>query len=252
MIDVHDLTLRRGASDVLTGLGFRLAAGESLAILGANGIGKTTLLTALNGVLKPSRGRIAVQGRTGFVPQLFEVPFSYSALDIALMGRARHLGLFGAPGKRDFEIVRHYLRLLGIEDLEHRPFNALSGGQRQLVTIAQALASECDLLILDEPCAALDYRNQDKVLDLLALLRAEHGQTVVFSTHMPQHAVEVATHVLLLERADRHLFGPVAEVLTEANLSALYGLPIGRADFAGTGRHTFAPLFRDHAKASHA
>lgn len=247
MIDVERLTIRRGDREVLQGLSFALESGACLAILGANGVGKTTLLSALTGVLPHAAGRVGVTGRIGFVPQLFDVPFSYSALDIALMGRARHLGLFGAPGRRDYEIVRHYMGLLDIEDLEARAFNALSGGQRQLVVIAQALSSECDLLVLDEPCSALDYRNQDKVLRLLDRLRAEHGQTVIFSTHMPQHAVEVASHVLLLERADRHLFGPIDDVLTAANLSALYGLPVDRAVFSDGVRHTFAPLFREEA-----
>lgn len=246
MIEVSGLSLQRGSRTVLDGLGFALAPGQCMALLGANGVGKTTLLSALNGTLAPAGGRLAVAGRTALVPQLFEAPFSYSAFDIALMGRARHLGLFGAPGRRDFDIVRHFMDMLGIAGLADRPFNALSGGQRQLVIIAQALASECDLLILDEPCAALDYRNQDKVLALLARLRAEHGLTIVFSTHMPQHAVEVASHVLLLQDATHHRFGPVAEVLTAANLTALYGLPIGRAGFDGSDRHTFAPLFGAH------
>ena len=110
------------ARPILTNYSLRLSsAGAPLAVLGANGVGKTTLINTLIGVLKPKSGRLSIGGQVGFVPQLFEVPFSYSALDIALMGRARHLGLFGAPGRRDYEIVRNYFHALGIEHFEPRP-----------------------------------------------------------------------------------------------------------------------------------
>lgn len=244
MIEANGLTIERGGRVILRDYSLSLTRGRALAVLGANGIGKTTLINTLIGILKPQAGHIRIDGAIGFVPQLFEAPFAYSALDIALMGRARHLGLFGAPGKRDYEIVRHYFRKLGITDFETRNFNALSGGQRQLVMIAQALASECELLVLDEPCAALDYRNQDKVLDLLAHLQTAEGMTIVFSTHMPQHAVEIASDVLLMTGASSYVFVSTAEALNAENLTTLYSLPIARADFAGLAGHTYAPVFR--------
>ncbi|MBO0344379.1 ABC transporter ATP-binding protein [Roseibium sp. CAU 1637] len=244
MIEVRNLTVERGGKPILSGYEFSLEAGGILAVLGANGVGKTTLINTLIGVLKPRQGTVQVKGKVGFVPQLFEVPFAYSCLDIALMGRARHLGLFGSPGKKDFEIVRHYFRMLGIESLETHAFNALSGGQRQLVMIAQALVSECELLVLDEPCAALDYKNQDKVLKLLHQLQTEHGLTIIFSTHMPQHAVEIATDVLLMTSGTHFMRGKTVDVLTSENLSTLYDLPIARANFDGLPKHTFAPVFR--------
>ena len=244
MIEASDLTIARGGKTILTNYSLRLPRGRTLAVLGANGVGKTTLISALIGVIKPKSGRLQIGGRIGFVPQLFEVPFSYSALDIALMGRARHLGLFGTPGRRDYEIVRHYFHALDIEDFEPRTFNTLSGGQRQLVMIAQALASECELLVLDEPCAALDYKNQDKVLSLLEHLREKHDMTIVFSTHMPQHAVEIASDVLLMTSGSSYVCGPTATALSAKNLTALYDLPIERADFDGLSKHTYAPVFR--------
>lgn len=244
MIEVEGLTVRRGGRTVIEGCSFALAKGGVLAILGANGIGKTTLLLTLIGVLAPERGRVAVGGRTGYVPQLYDVAFSYSVMDIALMGRARHVGLFGAPRREDYAVVRRFLALMGIAHLEERIFNTLSGGQRQLVMIAQALASECDVLVLDEPCAALDYKNQSVVIDLLQELSAEHAITVVFTTHTPQHAVEIATDVLLMNAVGDAVAGPAATVLNERNLSALYGVPIARADFRGSARFTYAPLHR--------
>ena len=244
MIEASDLTVERGGRIILRDYSLRLERGRTLAVLGANGVGKTTLINTLIGLIKPRSGWLSIGGQVGFVPQLFEVPFSYSALDIALMGRARHLGLFGAPGKRDYEIVRHYFHMLGIEDFEPQTFNSLSGGQRQLVMIAQALASECELLVLDEPCAALDYKNQDKVLSLLEHLRDSHAMTIVFSTHMPQHAVEIASDVLLMTSGSSYVCGPTADALNAENLTALYDLPIARADFSGLAKHTYAPAFR--------
>lgn len=244
MIKASNLTVERGNKTILKNYSLHLERGKVLAVLGANGVGKTTLINVLIGILKPKSGQLLIGGQVGFVPQLFEVPFAYSAQDIALMGRARHLGLFRAPGRHDYEIVHHYFQMLNIEHLEQQTFNSLSGGQRQLVLIAQALVSECDLLILDEPCAALDYKNQDKVLRLLENLQKIHDMTIVFSTHMPQHAVEIASDVLLMTSGSSYVYGPTVEALSAVNLTALYDLPIERADFDGLTKHTYAPLFR--------
>ncbi len=244
MIEARNLSVERGGRTILQGYSLRLEKGRILAVLGANGVGKTTLINTLIGAIKPRSGKLKIMGQVGFVPQLFEVPFSYTALDIALMGRARHLGLFKAPAKRDYDIVRRYFDMLDIGFLEGQVFNSLSGGQRQLVMIAQALASECELLVLDEPCAALDYKNQDKVLELLHQLHANHGMTIVFSTHMPQHAVEIATDVLLMTSGTRYVSGTAEQALGSQNLSELYDLPIARANFSGLEKYTYAPVFR--------
>src|SRR5690349_805239 len=108
VIEASDLTVERGGKTILSNYSLSLERGRILAVLGANGVGKTTLINTLIGVIKPKSGRLSIGGQVGFVPQLFEVPFSYSALDIVLMGRARHLGLFGSPGRRDYELARHY------------------------------------------------------------------------------------------------------------------------------------------------
>lgn len=112
-----------------------------------------------------------------------------------------------------------------------------------MVLIAQALSSECEILIMDEPCAALDYKNQDVVIGVMRSLSEDRGITIVFSTHTPQHAVEIATDVLLMNGKSSFRSGKTAEVLSEANLSELYGMPIGQARFSQKGKFTFAPLF---------
>lgn len=244
VIDVCDLVVARGDKVIINGCSFTTKTGGILAILGANGVGKTTLLSTLIGVLKPQSGSFILGGKTGFVPQLFEVAFSYSVMDIALMGRARHISLFGTPSRKDYDIVHKCFHDLGISHLEKRTFNDLSGGQRQMVMIAQALSSECDILILDEPCAALDYKNQMVVINVLNSLSKDRQITVVFSTHTPQHAVEIASDVLLMNSTDSFHFGKADEILNEEYLSALYQMPIGRAEFSERNKHTFAPLFQ--------
>lgn len=247
MIEANNLSVERGGKIILHDYSLSLPRAHILAVLGANGVGKTTLINTLIGIIKPKSGQLVISGPVGFVPQLFEVPFSYSALDIALMGRARHLGLFGTPSPKDYEIVRHYFHLLGIEHFEVQAFNSLSGGQRQLVMIAQALASECELLVLDEPCAALDYKNQDRVLGLLEYLKDKHGMTIVFSTHTPQHAVEIASDALLMLSGSSYICGSATDALSAENLSALYDLPIARADLEGLSKYTYTPVFRHQA-----
>lgn len=220
--------------------------GRAFAILGPNGRGKTTLLKILLGVLAPSRGDITRHGRPAFVPQLFQVSFDYTALDMVLMGRARTIGLFSQPSARDERAALSALDRFGLADLAGRPFHSLSGGQRQMVIFARALVAEADILILDEPTSALDLKNQAVVLDWIARLTREDGLTVIFTTHHPGHAIAAADDVLLMMDENRFACGPAGETLTEDNLAALYGVPLKRLSFTHEGRafETFAPAFR--------
>ena len=243
MIEVANLSVTLSDKPVLENYSLSVEQGAVLAILGANGVGKTTLLNCIVGLCRPSAGTASIRGRIGYVPQLFHATFAFSVLDIVLMGRARHIGLFGAPGARDYKVAESCLSRMKVDHLRDRPFNELSGGQRQLVMIAQALSSECEILILDEPCSALDYKNQSIVIDTLHALNSSMGLTIIFSTHAPQHGLEVATHVLLMKDVRRYQHGTVEEVLTSQNLSTLYDVAIAKAAFAQGGKFTFAPYF---------
>jgi iron complex transport system ATP-binding protein len=245
MIELTDLGISLSGNPILNNYSLRVPKGSVLAIMGANGVGKTTLLHTIMGLRKPTDGKVRVRGRLGFVPQLFQSAFSYSVIDMVLMGRARKMGLFGSPSAADYAVAREYLTRMGVEALEHRAFNTLSGGQRQLVIITQALCSECDILVLDEPCSALDYKNQSIVMQSLKRLNTESGMTIVFTTHAPQHGLDVASDVLLMRGADSYRHGPTGEVLTASNLTELYDLPVDRAEFVGSSAFTFAPRFVD-------
>jgi iron complex transport system ATP-binding protein len=220
-----------GARWILRGVSFALEKGELCAVLGPNGIGKSTLLRLLTGAGLPAEGEVTHQGRIGYVPQAVHPALPLTALEMTLLGRAARLSLLGAPRRHDYIIAEAALRRVEAAHLASRPFNSLSGGERQLVLMARALAAEADILILDEPTAALDWHNQALILRLLAGL-AEEGVTIVMSTHSPQHAFEFAHRALLIFAAERHLFGVPGEVMDEAALSGLFHLPVRRVPLA--------------------
>jgi len=224
---------------------FGLGTGDVLAILGPNGRGKTTLLRCILGLLKPTRGRIDRHGELAHVPQSLEAVFSFSVRDMVVMGRARRLGLFGAPAREDWQAADVAIAKLGLEPLAPRPFTSLSGGERQLVLIARALASDADILVLDEPASALDFRNQQVMLTTLKDLVRRDRLTLIFTTHEPQHALALASHGLLMETEGRHRFGAAEEVFTEEALTGLYGVPLRRLAFDhASARHTaVVPVF---------
>lgn len=220
-----------GAAWLFRDLSFSLDRGQTLALLGRNGRGKTTLLKCLAGLVAPTTGAIRSDGTVGYVPQHFASPFAYSVADVVLMGRARHVGLFSNATTHDRRHATEALELVGLQAFANRAIGTLSGGERQLALIARALASEADILLLDEPASALDFRNQAVVLSMLRRLSLERGLTIIMTTHEPTHALEIADRAVLLHGYSRSEEGPVASMCTEAKLSELYGLSMRRLDY---------------------
>ncbi len=246
MIEAQDIGFRYPGSDfVFRRHCFQLNQGEILAILGPNGRGKTTLLKTLIGLFSLTEGSIQINGSIGYVPQQASVLFPYTVLDMVVMGRARHISLFASPKRKDYQKALDVLDSLGLADFADRSFLSLSGGQKQLVLIARALVSECQILVLDEPASALDFKNQRLILTTLKRLSDEHGLTIVLTTHFPQHAVHLADMVLLMYTSENYCFGNVAGTLTDDRLKALYGMEVRNITIPHNGQDikSIIPIF---------
>ena len=233
---------------MLHGVSLDVAGGGITGVLGPNGSGKTTLLRILAGALTPTSGEVHLDDvpigsvpkrvlarRLAVVPQEIHPVFDYTVLDLALMGRYAHLGPFGFETAADLLAVRRALAATGTADLECRHFDTLSGGEKQRVVIASALAQfdeEDDtagrLLILDEPTAALDLHYQIEVAQLLRRLADERGLTLLVTTHDLQFAWQVCDTVVLLQEGRVLADGPTDTTLTPEHLHSLYGVQVDR------------------------
>lgn len=222
-----------GKNELFSDLSFSLMAGEVLTILGRNGIGKTTFLRCLLGILPWTRGECLLDGQRpdpdvvsdviGYVPQSHVPAFPYTVFEMVMMGRARRIGLFRTPAAADRARVAELLDLVGVLPLADRAATELSGGQLQMVYIARALAVEPKLMILDEPEAHLDFHNQMIVLRLLKKLSTEQNMTIVMNTHSPENALKISDKSLLMRRGE-HLFGSTESLLIEENLRRFYDI----------------------------
>ncbi|MFT3690971.1 ABC transporter ATP-binding protein [Paenirhodobacter sp.] len=250
LIEATDLAIGHSGHALIRGVSLRLEPGRVLCLLGPNGTGKTTLFRTLLGLIPPVQGRITLDGtplprlsraeiarRLAHVPQALSTPFAFTALDIVLMGAAARLGPFARPGRTETARAMASLARLGINDLAGAEVTRLSGGQRQLVLIARALAQEARALVMDEPTASLDFANRLQVGQAIRAL-ADAGTGIILSSHDPDHAAAIADHALLLNRTGVVASGPVADAMTAETLSRLYGIPV-RRDKTPDGRLHF-------------
>ena len=257
-----NLTVQNGSffyqkdTPIFHNIHFSADAGEILAILGPNGAGKTTLLRCITGMLKWKGGESLLDGRPihtmpprelwskmAYVPQAKSASSAYTAFETVLLGRSSHLNAFSAPKKADLEKAREVMELLGIYHLAEKKCTAISGGELQMVLIAKALASDPQVLILDEPESNLDFKNQLIVLDAMTKL-AERGMTCIFNTHYPAHALQRAHKSLILSRGGEYVFGPTPSVVTRENIRKAFGVEavIGEIETPGNILQNVIPL----------
>jgi iron complex transport system ATP-binding protein len=241
LLSLHEVRFRYDGPmgrEALAGLSLAITQGTITAILGPNGAGKTTLLHTMLGRLQPTAGEVRFEGRPfadfsrrelshriGLVPQSEQAAFEFSVLDYVLLGRTPYLGLLEMPREEDYEAARAALDFVGIAHLSERTVTTLSGGERQMVTVARALAQRPRLLLLDEPTAHLDLGNRGRIIAMMQHLRAE-GLTVVFTTHDPNIAALIADEVILMREGRVLHSGTRDAVLTSDRLEETYGVPV--------------------------
>ena len=259
------------AAPVLRGASVAVPYGGFVGILGPNGSGKTTLLRLLAGTRRPWRGRVTLDGtelshvprariarRMAVVPQETHLAFDYTALEMVLMGRYPHLGAFEIEGPDDVAIARQSLEATGTLALQDRLFSTLSGGEKQRVVIASALAQigrpgasavpSNNILLLDEPTAALDLAYQLEVASLLRELQERLPIAIVVSTHDLNFAASLCRTIVLLKAGDVLASGPTDDVITPSRIRDLYGVDAEVERRQSTGRLVVVPVGRSRAR----
>ncbi|MGC9419640.1 MAG: ABC transporter ATP-binding protein [Rhodovulum sp.] len=238
LIEAESLAIGHRGQAIATDIALRVARGEVLVLLGPNGAGKTTLFRTLLGLIPALAGTVRLSGHdvaslsrtriaraAALVPQALHAPFAFTARDVVFMARTARLKAFARPSITDRDAAEAALDRLGIGHLAMRPVTELSGGQRQMVLIARALAQETPLMVLDEPAASLDWGNRHRLMDYLERVAAD-GLGLILSTHEPDHAARLASRVLTIDVEGATWTGPAALALQPERLARLYGLPL--------------------------
>ncbi len=263
MLDTREVSFSyaRGRSGplVVDRVSLQIERGAIAGLLGPNGSGKSTLIRLISGTVRPLAGEIQIDGRSittftrrdlarrlAVVPQETHTTFDFSVIDMVLMGRYAHLGPFELEGAGDQAIAHEALTATGTAALESRSFSSLSGGEKQRVVIASALAQASDLLLLDEPTASLDLAYQFEIAALLRRLNVERGTTMLLSTHDLNLAAAVCDRIILLKSGRVLAQGPTKEILTAENIRQLYGIEADVQFHARAGHVTVVPIARSH------
>ena len=235
-IEVKHLSFSYGKRQVLKDVSFSVGKGRLLSVLGPNGVGKSTLFRCILGLLHGFQGEITVDGasvsslgardlarRVAYIPQSNYPAFQYSVFDMVLMGTTAQSKGFSPPGPKQEAAAREALERLDIGHLAERSYTRLSGGERQLVLIARALAQQSPVLLMDEPTANLDYGNQIRVLTKVRAL-ADAGYTIVQSTHNPEQSYLFSHQILAMKDGRVLAHGAPGDVMNEDLIRALYGI----------------------------
>ncbi len=241
VIDIKNAVVSYREDEALRGVSLKVRAGEFVGIIGPNGAGKTTLLTVVNGLGRLLSGQVKVLGhqltpgnghslrkKVGYVAQVQTIDprMPMNVREVVMIGRYGLLGLLGRPKEGDWEVVDEMLELVGMGHLARRPIGHLSGGEQQRAAIARCLAQEPEIFLLDEPTAALDWKAQSDILELVKQIHEARNLTTLFVTHDLSALPTACDRVVLMK--DGRIWGEGApgELLSDENLSQLYDMPI--------------------------
>lgn len=225
-----------GNCDIVKGVSLEVDAGEILCLVGPNGCGKTTLFRLILGSVQCSKGNILLNGQDiktlsrrklanliAYIPQYHTPVFSYTVLEMVMMGRASHFSAFDSPKLPDREAAFTALKKVNALNLANKKYTALSGGQRQLILIARAICQSARILIMDEPAANLDYANQYLLMEVITDL-SKNGYCIVMSTHSPETPVYSDSKTLLMNHGTVAAFGKSQDVITSENMKKIYNI----------------------------
>lgn len=225
--------------EILKNINLHLEKGHILSVLGPNGIGKTTLLKCMIGLLPWISGRSLLNGTDlckmkskdiwntiSYIPQAHSFSFSYTGLEMVMLGRSSHLGLFEQPSAQEIELAEDMMEKVGITRLAGKDCNRMSGGELQMVLIARALINEPELIILDEPETGLDFHNQILVLNMIERLAHEEGISAIMNTHYPTNAMSIADEAFMMNRKGDRFYGTTDSILNEHNISRSFDVNV--------------------------
>ncbi|MGL4607545.1 MAG: heme ABC transporter ATP-binding protein [Eubacteriaceae bacterium] len=237
MLDFNDVVATYGETEILRGFNAKICQGEFVGLIGPNGAGKSTLLKCLSGLLPLKSGEIILEGQdnknygyrqraqvVAVVPQSFDVDYDFTVEDIVLMGRNPYLSHKTKESKKDYDIVTEAMRATKTIQFRKRFYNTLSGGEKQRVIIARAIAQEPEIILLDEPTSALDIHHQIEVMELIRQLNLEKSMTVVAVLHDINLASRYCNRLILMKNGKVIEDGTPAQVITEENLKKVYDM----------------------------
>lgn len=241
-MEVKNASFSYGKKVIFENIDFSLTEGGIFCLLGPNGTGKSTLLDCIMGVQKLKLGSILIKGESisklaprelakfvSYVPQIHTASFPFEVIQMVLMGRTPYLNIYSSPSNADFSIAEEALTIVGMAEHKHRLFTELSGGEKQLVMIARALAQKSSMVVMDEPTAHLDVKNEFVVLETILELAQKMRLTFLIATHFPNHPFYFADHSIpttvgILHNKNFYYLGTPNEVLTESNILEVFGV----------------------------
>ena len=237
-LEVKDLSFSYGDNKVLDNVSFSSSGGEAIAVLGPNGVGKSTFFKCILGFLPIRKGKIEIEGKDvsimkgkelskyiAYIPQSSNPVFNHTVLDSVAMGMNNQIGLFSAPGEKEREKAAAALDRLGILKLKDRGCLNISGGERQLMLIARAMVQDARIIVMDEPTSSLDYGNSYRVMETIMSL-SKDGYTIIFSTHDPDAAMRYSDRVIAFYKGEIIRDGKPSTVLNTDVLSTLYSINV--------------------------